>query len=337
MAPLIDTTIVARKDGKRKTRSKQKNRRRDTRSEAFKAEKFGAGPGDDVDTASAGMAPTWASKQDRDRCYNCGEAGHWGELDFTVAALPATETAGASLQTPGPPSAPSAGKKTKKSWDQKWNRRTKKSKGKISGDAGLWTVFVGQLPEDFADETALRSHFAEYMDVDCTSDENATDASQLLTAVSFLPPRAAKCAFVTEEARELALAEVHKTQLAGFTEARLSLERSPNGNAETQAKEHRERVDGLLKQANGAEVEEDGGLSDEAITTVAKKFALDAQTLEFLYSVSLRTVRQTLADARKVKKEKLADLKRAGERSKFFMGMIKNRIGCAGNNGWGNY
>ncbi len=75
---------------KRKTRSRQKNLKKDNRSAELKAEKFGAATAtvdDDPDgDAPAGNGKTRVvdgklagTRMNRDKCYNCGKFGHWGK------------------------------------------------------------------------------------------------------------------------------------------------------------------------------------------------------------------------------------------------------------------
>ncbi|CAD7950609.1 unnamed protein product [Amoebophrya sp. A25] len=62
---------------KRKTRSKQKNLRKDTRSEEIKRGLFG--DASEMTAASGDKAAFEMHKANRDRCYNCGKFGHWGK------------------------------------------------------------------------------------------------------------------------------------------------------------------------------------------------------------------------------------------------------------------
>ena len=68
------------KPKKRKTRSRQKNLKKDNRSAELKAEKFGAAADADADSKMKVIDGKLAgTRMNRDKCYNCGEFGHWGK------------------------------------------------------------------------------------------------------------------------------------------------------------------------------------------------------------------------------------------------------------------
>ncbi|CAD7941125.1 unnamed protein product [Amoebophrya sp. A120] len=383
---------------KRKTRSKQKNLKKDTRSADVKQSKFG--------TDEAGST---SFRQNRDRCYNCGQPGHWGkdcpEPDrrkskkpnsaFSLAAAKSNgeanaqeapvapaeqcifvaagvaqgesdvrcEQATTANEEDGTVSAPPKKKKRRKmkqscsessvnkatdgssvarSTEAEVSQSTateprveEKSVGLVAGSPRnvlsegasvsnmimkskrkrkspqQFKIFVGQLGKDFADEESLRKHFEHFAPTACSQ--------SLLTSVAVVPGKGvAFCAFATENARDCALAEVHKTSFpaaedlhqADQPRRRLTLEKSPGGSAQEQTAAHSERVDALVCAA-------------ETSNSFLRK-ALDPQTREFLRTVSLHTVRKTLEECEAAAAKK--NLKTHEEMSKFLMGMIKKRI-----------
>ncbi len=363
---------------KRKTRSKQKNLRRDTRPDAIKQEKFGDKK---VDT-----------QMNRDKCYNCGEFGHWGK-DCTrpkKTATPAQDQPdAASVETAGkknksqevgdaPADAPVAAadssaktdigekpkgaekKKSKKSKEPagESDRIPSKKRSREDADAGGsaitdsasgpegknntalglnpmkkrkrqsskkvndpsknsgFCVFIGQLPIETTTKESLLVHF-EKVGVP------APERLELVNSKNDGSFRGiAFCHFKSQEDRDQALEYGYRSNFGG---KRILMEKKNSGGeggdsepgspAEIEKRRHEGMIDSLLQEyiAECPQFLGEEGVVDDSIRT-------------FLRSVSLGAARHTLQDAVKLNEKTLKKLKSPEEKSKFLMGMIKQRV-----------
>ncbi len=316
---------------KRKTRSKQKNLKRDTRSAAVKEEKFG-----------------WVlerlenTRQDRDKCYNCGSFGHWGrdcplakkedgkrkaaaeeegprtsleeegheeEEGSTAAAANAAAGEGEGHASPrkkrkdGGPSAKASAEDALEGPDKSETAKKRRKK------ATLAKVFIGQLAQGTTEEN-LNAHLKACCEkLEAPKLELVHDAEGTFRGIAF-------AYFSSKTDAQLAIQEGYKTSFLG---KRILLEESSSsGENATTASAHSARVDALV-----AEWSPKSAFLQEAV---------DGGVRDFLRSVSLWTVRSTLADAVELEEagtlEKLERTGKLGDpeaRRKFLMGMIKKR------------